>query len=101
VDVPADREVESFLVALHHPGQGLTASALPWRSFAGHIVLPQGSMLASRVTRQDFERALEKPTRVEEEMGETVLSWERDKWYLEVACHADGTPLYLTVERND
>ncbi|HEX8435491.1 hypothetical protein [Archangium sp.] len=101
VDVPGDQEVESFRVALQRPEQGLTVSRLPWRSFTGQLILPQGTLPASRVTRQDFEKAFSKPTEVDELLGDTLVTWERDQWLVEVAFHEDGAPLYVSVDRND
>lgn len=102
VDVPADREVESFRIALQRPEEGLTPTRLPWQSFSGQIVLPQQTVPASRLTtRQGFEAAFQGPSEVEEVMGDTVLTWERDGWLLEVAFHPEGGPLYVDVQRND
>jgi hypothetical protein len=99
VDVPVDRELESFTLALRSTPQGLTASRLPWRPFEGQLVLPGRTVLASRVTRQEFEAALASPTTSEQVMGDTVLTWARGRWLLEVSFSSGGEPLYANVQR--
>ncbi|MDC0707052.1 hypothetical protein POL68_01075 [Stigmatella sp. ncwal1] len=99
VDVPADRELDSFSIALSHSHQGLTASRLPWQPFSGQLLLPGRSVPASRVTPLDFETALSTPATREEVFGDTVLTWNRGGWLLEVSFAPGGAPLYAHVQR--
>ena len=101
LDVPADREVTSFCIAQGQPERGLTASRLPWRSFPGQLVLPGQTVPSSRLTRPDFERAFSRPDEAEELLGDTVLTWKREGWVLQVAFHPEAGPLYVNVERGD
>ncbi|WP_224245731.1 hypothetical protein [Hyalangium gracile] len=101
LDVPADREVSSFCIALGQPERGLTASRLPWQSFAGQLVLPGQNVSSSGVTRADFERAFSKPDETEELLGDTLLTWRRQGWLLEVAFHPEAGPLYVDVEQGE
>lgn len=101
VDVPADGELESFAISLSGNPQGLTASRLPWRPFEGQLVLPGRTVPATRVTRPEWEAALSSPTTSEQVMGDTVLTWKRGRWRLEVAFAPEGAPLYANVQRGD
>ncbi|SEU23279.1 hypothetical protein SAMN05443639_110228 [Stigmatella erecta] len=63
------------------------------------LLLPGRRVLASRVTPLDFETALSTPDTQEEVFGDTVLTWKRSRWLLEVSFLPGGAPLFAHVRR--
>ncbi len=99
-DAPGNEEVEGLYVVLRRPEQAAIAPArVRWHSFPGQVLLPDQRVLASELERGGLEKALGQPDRLEEEEGETLLTWLREGWRLEVSFHPEGEPLSLGVSR--
>jgi hypothetical protein len=99
-DAPGNEEVEGLSVVLWRPEQAAIAPArVRWHAFQGQVRLPDRRVRASELERGGLERALGPPDRLEEAEGETLLTWRREGWRLEVSLHPEGEPLALGISR--